>query len=450
MMDRLVTLPCRTSSLCLSALSSLILACGAPGLTLTVELRTDFVPGVELHVVETRVEDAAEQRESAALRSDDFVTSARRVAEIAGLRPSRARRVTVRLLDASRAEIASRTIVVDHSTSTSVLVLITRSCRNVTCPSGQSCYAGRCQLDNCDRDACQAECSGPADCSFASCAAATCVAGACLAEPIAGACSAGLYCDPQLGCRPDPTGPRDAGAPTPDAGPPAPAFTTWALPPGASAWSQVATIGDRPAEPVRAAFTSGAEVIAVTDTSVHVLRVSDLRWLERFDRNSIFPELAGVAIGDATDTPGIRGVFFYAYEGAWNYEWDGTLRSAVLNGFTARADFGADWQDPQAAPYWTIHGVFTDPDNADGWVTVDPSSECPGRTRVGRYAAFVSWDGFGPAAMKVSIYDIDCPFRFVDQRNYSELTPFALPGAPAPFTIEAITRANGLLVFTVP
>lgn len=441
----------------MNALRSLVclslLACNAPTVSLYVDLRTDLVPGVEFSRVEVGLEGPDVVREAPAQRGDDFFLG-RRVAELVGLAPSEERRLTVRLLGGDHREVVRRTVQVQHREDRSVTVLITRSCRGVTCPAGESCVAGACAPEGCeeDRGSCTDECASATDCAPSSCGQPSCEARACLYSQREGACAAGLYCDYERGCLPEPGTLLDAGTPDggTDAGP-SPAFGLWSLPRGASAWSSVETSGTAaPSARVVAAFAPPGfpEIVALTDTGVHALRLSDLRWIEQLDRDAVFPELAGVDVWAAARVPGTPGgLFVYARAGAWEYEWDAAARSATFTLYTARADFGSDWSDPRATPY-PPHAVYGDPDNADGWITVDPSAECSGRTQVGRNAVFVGSSGFGPSSPQVSVYDIDC-LRFVDQLSQTSFPPFALPGAP--YFIDALARADdGLFAFTMP
>lgn len=440
------------------------LACEPGTVSVSVELRTDFVPGIEFVAVETWAEDApGAHDEVAVFRSDDYASAPRRVAEIGGLAPNAERRITVRLLDAVRGEVARRTVLVEHVRDRGVIVLVTRSCRDVSCGAGESCFAGRCQPEACDGDGCVAECSADADCAVATCATVTCVTGACFAEAIEAACPPGTYCDARDGCLPDPVTATDAGvSPTDggldagtDAGPAAidagvdagAPYRIFELANGVLTWTERTPSGDGPTQPVRAAFASGsAEIAAVTDDWVHLLDARTWTWTTVRARTSMFPELGTSSIWEATEVSGATNLFFYSGEGAWEYTWAAATRTATFAGFTARADFGAAWSDPDAPPWWTVHGVFSRPTNDDGWVTVDPSSECPGHSSVGRYLAFVSTDGFGPLVMHVSIYDVDCPFRFVDETTYDDFPPFMRPGAPEAFSVEAMVFLRGSLV----
>lgn len=431
-------------------------ACDGGTVSVSVELRTDFVPGVEFVAVETFAEDATGRDEVAVFRTDDYASAARRVAELDGLAPSAARRVTVRLLDADRAEVARRTVVFEHQRDRAVAVLLTRRCRAVVCGPGESCFAGRCQSEACEGGGCVAECASPADCAAAGCAAVDCVTGACFAEPVAGACAAGSYCDPETGCVPDPAGPVDAGPGPTDAGADAghdagvdagPPFHLRALPAFTSAWLDRATTGAVPSSPVRAAFSSNGEVVvAITDDAVQVLDPSGWRWEPPRSRAALFPELDGVAIWDAADVAGTDVLAIYAPAGVFEYGWDPVTRTPTFQRFVARADFGADWADPEAPPWGTIYGLFSHPDNANGWVAVDPRAECPGRARVGLYVAAIAWSGIGPSVPSVSIYDIECPFRFVEQRDYGDFPPFARAGAPSPESIEATVFIDDTLL----
>ncbi|MCA9607752.1 MAG: hypothetical protein KC619_19220 [Myxococcales bacterium] len=450
----------------LTALALTLIACEPGTVSMSVELRTDFVPGIEFVAVETWAEDGpGAHDEVAAFRSDDYATAPRRVAEIDGLAPNAERRITVRLLDADRAEVARRTVLVEHVRDRGVTVLLTRSCRDVTCGAGESCYAGRCQPEACETVGCVSECSVDADCLAAACASASCVAGACFLEPIAGACPAGTYCDAEDGCLPEPTA-RDAGVPPVDAGAGSDAgidggvdagtdagvdagsaFRIAEFAGGVATWTEHLTTGDGPTGPIRAAFTSrAAEMAVVTDDRVHYLDGRTWQWVASAPRATVFPDLVGASIWDAVLVSGTNNLVFYGPDGAWELTWSPTTRSATFVAFTARADFGADWSDPDAAPWFSMYGVFSRPDDGEGWVTADPSTECPGHFSVGRNLVMVATDGFGPLVMNVSIYDVDCPFRFIEKTTSSMFAPFTRPGAPSVWDAEAMVYLRGSLV----
>lgn len=194
-------------------------ACSGGGLELFVDLKTDLVAGVEFHEVRVRIDDAGAFRESLARAGTPF-DEGLRVAEFDGLKRNPARVVRVELLDDRRRIVAERSVIVQHTVSRSLTVLITRDCRDVSCPSEQTCYGGRCVEPECLTGAepsCPApECVEASDCAaMDACASARCEGSVCVYLP-AGRCGAGEYCDPAVGCRPLPAE-TDAGSG--DAGP---------------------------------------------------------------------------------------------------------------------------------------------------------------------------------------------------------------------------------------
>jgi hypothetical protein len=173
-----------------------------------------------------------------------FLTG-RRVAEAAGLAADQ-HDVSVSLLDGAGIAIATRTTRLERLRQSHVLVVvITRACREVTCPGpmdpsgATACLGGRCVDPRCSPE--HPELCGEPDCRAdvecpappAACASARCVEGSCLAAATPGGCGDEEWCRPETGCEPLPdrdagpadAGPPDAGAPdalVPDAGPPGP------------------------------------------------------------------------------------------------------------------------------------------------------------------------------------------------------------------------------------
>lgn len=178
-----------------SAACVLAAGCGG-GPTLAVDLRTDWVPGIEFAGVRVELE-GAEPADVLAFPSDDYLRG-QRVAELRDL-PSGQSTLHVTLhVPETGAVLDRRSVLVDTTSARVVTVLVPR------------------RPGTCGRDA---------DCAdVAACASAVCVEAACLAAPVPGACDDGEYCDPGLGCRrwrtPDDAGLPDAGrdAGLPDAG----------------------------------------------------------------------------------------------------------------------------------------------------------------------------------------------------------------------------------------
>jgi len=227
------------------ALSSLLLvscASGGEGLDLSVDVRTDLVPGVEFTgVLVTREGDT---RMAVASLADDYV-SGQRVAEFDGLAASDFN-VDVALVSPS-GTVIEREVAVQLRGDLAITVVMTRDCDGVECPgaagpSATACLGGQCVDPSCTPETPELcptdECIGAEDCPAPSqpCFEAACVFGVCF-EADTGSCGVGRFCDETFGCTEVPGdgampmrdagpdgGPRDAGPPAdggpgPDSGP---------------------------------------------------------------------------------------------------------------------------------------------------------------------------------------------------------------------------------------
>ena len=220
----------------LAALS--VAGCGSPN-ELVVELRTDFLPGMEFasvhtelvpHAGEAPVVSGPSYADVPVVTSDDLILG-RRVAELSGLR-SATYRVSVELRDLDGRKVASRQIVVRVQGAVGVTAVITRDCVDVECPgSGDDPAETECAGARCVRPECTPEhpeaCAEPActesrpcPSSTTGCAETLCGDGVCLAVAHDDECAADQFCHPELGCTArdavDAGPPGDAG---PDAGP---------------------------------------------------------------------------------------------------------------------------------------------------------------------------------------------------------------------------------------
>jgi hypothetical protein len=191
-------------------LISAFAACGdgSAEVELSVDLRTDFVAGVEFTGV--RVELVGEDVSEDSLAVAESFVDGRRVADFVGLAPSERRTVAVSLVGPSGAAVARRTAVVVQDGDLAVTVVISRDCSNVTCDAvggvADRCLGGRCVDPECvegDEEAClEPQCTAASDCTpSAPCAEASCLAGVCLFDA-GDSCGDGSYCDPDVGCRP--------------------------------------------------------------------------------------------------------------------------------------------------------------------------------------------------------------------------------------------------------
>ena len=191
---------------------------------LVVSLRTDLVPGLEVTRATTTVADASATADFAL--GDDLIAGTRIAAFDV---PHGQQRVTV-TLSGPGAESLRRTVVVDVRGGTAVTVVLTRSCRGVSCPAASDaaateCLGGVCVAPECTPETPEqcptAECAADGECpSGPACTSPACLDGVCGLRADASECGGGA-CDPDEGCvgasTPDGGVPMDAG-PEPDAG----------------------------------------------------------------------------------------------------------------------------------------------------------------------------------------------------------------------------------------
>ena len=175
-----------------------------PGLL--VDMRTDYVGGVEFEAIEVSLDDGPFEPVILEHARNDYVDGVRvmRYPQV----DTGVRRVQVRLTLGSLV-VAERAAVVDVVETSAVTVVLTRSCRGVTCPAGDAdataCLGGECVDPACNPEtpgSCPAaQCANDGDCpSLGDCSAGRCVEGACLVGDD-GSCGPDSFCHPTLGCR---------------------------------------------------------------------------------------------------------------------------------------------------------------------------------------------------------------------------------------------------------
>ncbi|HBQ12382.1 MAG TPA: hypothetical protein DEF51_14940 [Myxococcales bacterium] len=190
----------------------MVTGCDA-GISLTVDLRTDLVPGAEFVRAEAITEGAPTVTRDVPPGSVDLVDGVR-LATLEGLAPHDARRVTLRLLGAGGELVAERDVLVRHRSDSVITVVITRGCRGVVCDEG-TCVDGECRDPRCltgtEPECGGVRCDGDADCEVptASCASARCETGICY--QLGTSCAEDHYCSPDRGCQPTPTPCDDGG-----------------------------------------------------------------------------------------------------------------------------------------------------------------------------------------------------------------------------------------------
>ncbi len=204
--------------------------------SVVVELRSDFLPGVEVSRALTFVstDGRVVGMGDAALAGSDLLGGAR-IAEVGAL-PRGDYTVTVDLEGPDGRTVFTRRVLLELRDPAVVTVLASRACAGIGCPGpddppgATECLAGRCVDPRCQQAAScgAAECATSDECPApaATCAQARCTDGACLAVPRAGACASGEVCIAETGCvalsEPPDAGVDDAGADAgSDAGSPA-------------------------------------------------------------------------------------------------------------------------------------------------------------------------------------------------------------------------------------
>ena len=178
--------------------------CGSDAV-FVVDLRTDFVPGLEFTEVTTVItRDSTERRANTTVALGANAVRGLRMAEFSGVGQG-TWLVELRLLDRGGAQIASGRVITDlGADSRSVTVVVTRDCRGVRCGEGLTCVDGSCQDLRCspeNRDACPAGCAADSECdpAGASCVVGRCVDRVCFDVADDGLCG-GDTCDPDEGC----------------------------------------------------------------------------------------------------------------------------------------------------------------------------------------------------------------------------------------------------------
>lgn len=191
----------------------LLTACGEDTTTLRVDVRTDYVPGVEFAEVEVGFDEGGTEFTYPVRFGEDFLRGIR-VAELDAAPGQQTLRARLNAADGRR--IAERRLEIALSgDATTVTVIFTRGCEGVSCPDGSGdpeatqCVGGRCVRPECtpeNPEACSAGCSSADECpsDVAGCARAICDEGTCYVGSELGACATGEFCHPERGCTPEP------------------------------------------------------------------------------------------------------------------------------------------------------------------------------------------------------------------------------------------------------
>ncbi|MFK7998615.1 MAG: glycine-rich protein [Polyangiales bacterium] len=194
----------------------LLAACSSADPTfLSVDLRTDYLPGIEVAEVDIavfRVDTATGPSALRTIETNADLLMGIRAATFDNV-ASGEYRVRAILRDPAGTEVARRDAVLSIGNEpTIVTVVITRDCQPVVCPgdggdpSFTECLGGRCVPPDCTPETperCGVACGSDSECSVESdCAASRCIEGTCFSAPAPNACMPEEYCDAELGCIP--------------------------------------------------------------------------------------------------------------------------------------------------------------------------------------------------------------------------------------------------------
>lgn len=177
-----------------------------------VDLETDYVPGLEMASVRLEVAEAGSEPlvvTEPAMDRQDYVRGVR-VAELA--LPGRGDYVLdTTLIGLDGAPLAARRIHVRvRSATTSVTVVIARTCEGLSCPPGAVCHGDRCVDPECSPERPEpcgdAACVADSGCPPAvDCSTGRCVDGVCLQQETPGVCAPDEWCSVAAGgCVPRP------------------------------------------------------------------------------------------------------------------------------------------------------------------------------------------------------------------------------------------------------
>lgn len=177
------------------AIALLVVGCASDGVRLSVDLRTDYAPGVEFDRVE--VDIGGESETALVGERQDFLHGER----VADLRLAKGlQEGTVRLYTPLGVLLAERGVSIMIDARFGTTITVDRSCEDVACPMGDlravSCLGGRCVDPLCvtgEEDTCpDPQCASDVDCPSPGCGVGRCAGGTCLLE--GGACDDGFYC----------------------------------------------------------------------------------------------------------------------------------------------------------------------------------------------------------------------------------------------------------------
>lgn len=194
-------------------------SCKNKGVALSVDVRTDYVPGREISNIVTEVTPdggGAQSAEHPINAAEKQYIEGTRVADFSDL-PTGFVSVKVKVLSPEGQPLVERVARLSINGDYALTMVITRNCEGIVCPEpGGDVSASTCDRGKCVRPECTVvntkfcappECSKNEDCrSAVTCVEALCVLGTCLFAPNDSKCKSTQTCDVARGCTPPDTG----------------------------------------------------------------------------------------------------------------------------------------------------------------------------------------------------------------------------------------------------
>ncbi len=229
----------------------------------------------------------------------------------------------------------------------------------------------------------------------------------------------------------------------------------WLLPSGATQWTargwNEQGSPHAPSAAVEAAFSIEDldRSWVVTHGTYHVLDWATMDWIASGSRDTLFPEVAGVAVLAASaiaahwsGEPDEATVILNTADTAWRYRYDIGSGATALD---SADSYGPGWGPPSGPDPADLTSCWLDLYNADGHAAGSPLSICGiGETSVGPYYAMFTGAG------TVHLYEAGWCFEFYDSQPTSSWSVFNYAGAPAASVVEAATAGDSSLLLFGP
>ena len=225
----------------------------------------------------------------------------------------------------------------------------------------------------------------------------------------------------------------------------------WTLHQDETIWESWPLGGDvhAPTAAIEEAFAveETGRVWVLTRSTWHLLLLEDLSWIDSGDRDSLFPEVAGLPIQSAASVPAgwantepdtTADVYLVTGSDAYIYGYDLETRAFTL---TLEATF--DWSADRLAPDpESVNLAWLAVDETAGWATPgDPFATCgAGEHFLGPYVAYLTTD------RQVYLWDAGWCSQFVASLAAADFSVFTYGGAPDPIDLGGADWTGDTLI----